>query len=165
MVHDSQEVRAAALRSVRLLTSTDADVSALISLNLHHLVARSIDLDIDNKHERVQALKLLRRCVFLGPTRLAGAMGPVRALVSLVDSGMAEKDRLYRAGIAVLCELSVLNPNVFAACNGVTALTRQESYLHSDIFCSSFEQHMSCKPLYIFICTCLHFLVKILKLQ
>merc|ERR1719295_1494401 len=37
---------------------------------------------------------------------------------------MAEKDRLYRAGIAVLCELSVLNPNVFAACNGVTALTR-----------------------------------------
>ena len=58
--------------------------------------------DIDNKLERVQALKLLRRCVFLGPERLAstgaGALGPVRALVALVDSGVSDKDRLYRAG-------------------------------------------------------------------
>ena len=68
----------------------------------HHSATRSLDLDIDNKLERVQALKLLRRCVFLGPERLAspgaGALGPVRALVALVDSGVSDKDRLYRAG-------------------------------------------------------------------
>ena len=68
----------------------------------HHSATRSLDLDIDNKLERVQALKLLRHCVFLGPERLAstgaGALGPVRALVALVDSGVSDKDRLYRAG-------------------------------------------------------------------
>ena len=115
-------MRAAALRAVRLLTNSDTDVCSVLSINLHHLIVRSLDLDIDNKLERVQALKLLRKCIFLGPSHVPSA--PCRALVALVDGGIVEKDRLYRSAIAVLCELSVLNPLAFVNANAASALTR-----------------------------------------
>ena len=122
LIHDSQVVRASALRTIRLLTEKDYHVQLLSTLNLHHLIVRSIDLDLDNNLERIQALKLMRKCIFVGHREIAPAFA--RALVSLVEGGVASKDRLYKAALATLCELCVLNPFVFIAANGTMALVR-----------------------------------------
>ena len=47
---------------------------------------------MDNKIERIQALKLIRRCIQLGSRNLPLALA--RAIVALVEGGTGEGDRL-----------------------------------------------------------------------
>ena len=44
----------------RYLVRGREDVKAVTQVNLHHLIVRSLDLDPDNRAERIQAIKLAR---------------------------------------------------------------------------------------------------------
>ena len=121
LVHESSDVRASTLRTIRLLLTETEHVHLIYQINLHHLVIRSLDIDLDNKIERIQALKLIRRCTQIGSLVLPLSL--VRAIVALVEGGPSEGDRLYRASLCICCELSLLNSDLFIKGNGVPAFT------------------------------------------
>lgn len=92
------------------------------SLQFPQLIARSLDVVLRNELERIQALKLIRRCLVLNPGKFDCSLA--RCLVSLANGVTEEKDRMLRACLAALCELAVLNPDLFVHCGGVSAVTR-----------------------------------------
>jgi hypothetical protein len=49
MCQDSVEVRAATLRTLRYLISAADDVLDFVNLNSHFLLARCLDIELDNK--------------------------------------------------------------------------------------------------------------------
>ena len=51
----------------RYLVRSREDAHAVTQVNLHHLIVRSLDLDPDNRAERVQAIKLARQVIGLMP--------------------------------------------------------------------------------------------------
>lgn len=122
LVHESADVRAAALRSLRHLTKTLEDVEAILRLNIHYLITRCLDIELDNKVERIQALKLARSIALIGQGKLF-PMILLRSIVSIAEGGKTDDDRLYRAALALLCEMSVISPNIFIDSGGVKALS------------------------------------------
>ncbi|XP_063227632.1 rapamycin-insensitive companion of mTOR [Bacillus rossius redtenbacheri] len=121
MVHESSLVRAATLRTLRYLLKEERDVKTLIRLQYPHLIARSLDINLRNDMERVQALRLMRRMLTTSPGSFPAEL--VRCLGATVVGGLEEKDRMLRAALAILAETCVLNPEVFVACGGVSAVT------------------------------------------
>lgn len=65
LIHTFTQVRAAALRTIRYVLATIADVEVFNSMQLPYLLCRSIDLKLKNDDERVQALKLVSFLFFL----------------------------------------------------------------------------------------------------
>lgn len=128
-VHTFTQVRAAALRTIRYTISTAKDIKAFNSLQLQHLLCRSIDLMLKNDDERVQALKLVRKMLAIAPEDISPVV--VRCLVSLADSGIEESDNLLRACLATLSEFAVLNPALLIVCGGVTSITRNVLECHN----------------------------------
>ena len=45
-----------------------------MQVNLHQLLVRALDLDLDNRPERVQAVKLARRILVFGRWAVAGVL-------------------------------------------------------------------------------------------
>ena len=129
LIHESSEIRASTLKAIRLLLCEAEHVDALKEMNIHYLIARSLDIDLDNKVERIQALKLIRRCAQIGPKDIPISLA--RAIVALVEGGPSEGDRLYRASLCICCELSILHSNLFIKANGISALT------HAVLDCST----------------------------
>lgn len=121
LTHDSAEVRAATLRVLRYLTTEENDVRDLNRVNIHYLIAKCLDIDLDNRLERVHAVRLARKCLFLAPQYLSPTI--VRSLVAVAQGDPKEPDRLQRACLAILCELSLFNPDLFVRCQGVHVLT------------------------------------------
>lgn len=115
-------MRAAALRAVRYMLKKEEDIVTLNKLQYPYLVARSMDLNLRNEIERIQALRLVRRILLLAPNHFSPALA--RSLISLTNGGIEEKDPIFRAFLAALCELGVLNSNLLISCGGVGALTR-----------------------------------------
>ena len=66
LTSSSGNVRAGTLRALRYLVRSQQDVMAVTSVNMHLLLARILDLDLDNRSERVQAVKLARRLLTFG---------------------------------------------------------------------------------------------------
>jgi len=98
-------VRAGALRVVRTVVVTGDDLSVMIRLNVHYLAARCFDIDLDNKIERLHALRLMRKCLFLAPLRFPAAL--TRSLVSAAEASVRqEQDKMAKTSLALLCELS-----------------------------------------------------------
>lgn len=128
-MHTFTQVRAAALRTIRYTISTAKDIKAFNSLQLQHLLCRSIDLMLKNDDERVQALKLVRKMLAIAPEDISPVV--VRCLVSLADSGIEESDNLLRACLATLSEFAVLNPALLIVCGGVTSITRNVLECHN----------------------------------
>ncbi|XP_029157454.1 rapamycin-insensitive companion of mTOR [Nylanderia fulva] len=122
LVHEATQVRAAALRTVRYLLKKEQDVIAINKLQYPYFVARSMDVNLRNEMERIQALRLVRRILLLAPKHFSPALA--RSLVSLTNGGIEERDRIFRAFLATLCELGVLNSNLLISCGGVGALAR-----------------------------------------
>lgn len=106
---------------------------------ISYIIFRSLDLALKNDVERIEAMKLIRKALMLSPTNFSAAIS--RSLVSLANGGIEEKDRMLRVCLAVLSELGrflnfyitvpskclftgTVNPSVFVATGGVTALTR-----------------------------------------
>ncbi|XP_072940990.1 rapamycin-insensitive companion of mTOR isoform X2 [Epargyreus clarus] len=137
LVDESIVIRAAALRVLRYLIKTESDVATFNILKLPYLVIRSMDLMLRNEEERAQALRVVRRIIaVVGPgdqpyRRHRSAYidkGLLRCLAAVACSGSegdGSGDRLSRPAIATLAEICVLNPDLFIACGGVTAVTRQ----------------------------------------
>ncbi|KAM8718758.1 hypothetical protein ACLKA7_001466 [Drosophila subpalustris] len=129
LVHSFTQVRAAALRTIRYTLSSQKDIKTFNSLQLQHLLCRSIDLMLKNDDERVQALKLVRKMLSIAPEDISPVV--VRCLVSLADSGIEESDNLLRACLATLAEFAVLNPALLIVCGGVTSITRNVLECHN----------------------------------
>lgn len=122
LVHEATQVRAAALRAVRYMLKKEQDVVAINKLQYPYFLARSMDVNLRNEMERMQALRLVRRILVLAPKHFSPALA--RSLISLTNGGIEERDRAFRAFLATLCELGVLNSNLLISCGGVGALAR-----------------------------------------
>lgn len=122
LIHEATQVRAAALRAVRYMLKKEQDVVAINKLQYPYFVARSMDVNLRNEMERMQALRLVRRILVLAPKHFSPALA--RSLISLTNGGIDEKDRAFRAFLATLCELGVLNANLLINCGGVATLAR-----------------------------------------
>ena len=83
LVHESTEVRAATLRTIRHLTKTLEDVQSLNDLHIPYLITRCLDIELDNKVERLQVLKLARHLNFVAQ----GLDFPLMLLRSIVAIG------------------------------------------------------------------------------
>ena len=122
LVHESSDVRAATIRTLRHLIKTSEDSQALVTFNMHYLIARCLDIELDNKVERIQALKLARNLLYQGQGQDL-PMILLRSIVAVAEEGKKEDDRLYRAALAILCEISIVSPLLFIEAGGVKALT------------------------------------------
>ncbi|XP_012288713.1 rapamycin-insensitive companion of mTOR [Orussus abietinus] len=122
LVHEATQVRAAALRAVRYMLKKEEDIVAINKLQYPYFVARSMDVNLRNEMERMQALRLVRRILVLAPKHFSPVLA--RSLVSLTNEGIEEKDWAFRVFLATLCELGVLNSSLLINCGGVSALAR-----------------------------------------
>ncbi|XP_014226936.1 rapamycin-insensitive companion of mTOR [Trichogramma pretiosum] len=122
LVHKATQVRAATLRAVRYFLQKEQDVIVLNRLQYPYFIARSVDVNIRNEVERLQALRLVRKILLLAPKQFSFALA--RSIICITSGGMEEKDRASRVFLAIVCELGVLNPYVFINCGGVSALAR-----------------------------------------
>ena len=92
LVNESTEIRAATLRTIRHLTTTSEAARAISTLNIHYLISRCLDIELDNKIERLQALKLCRILTFINQ----GQSFPLillRSLVAIAEEGKKKEDR------------------------------------------------------------------------
>ncbi|XP_015123532.1 rapamycin-insensitive companion of mTOR [Diachasma alloeum] len=122
LIQEATQVRAAALRSIRYLLKKQEDVLTLNKLQYPYFIARSMDINLRNDMERMQALRLVRRILVLAPRHFSPVLA--RSLISLTNGGVEEKDRTFRAFLATLCELGVLNSALLISCGGVGTLAR-----------------------------------------
>ncbi len=122
LVNESTEIRAATLRTLRLLIKTGEAARAITTLNIHYLVSRCLDIELDNKIERLQALKMCR-CLAYTDQGEHFPMILIKSLVAIAEEGKSKDDRFYRAALGLLCELSVINHGLFIEAGGVKALT------------------------------------------
>ncbi|KAK0085804.1 hypothetical protein PV326_005791 [Microctonus aethiopoides] len=122
LVHEATQIRAAVLRAVRHLLKKQEDVVAVNKLHYPYFIARSMDINLKNDMERLQALRLVRRILALAPNHFSPVLA--RSLASLTNGGIEEKDRSFRVFLGTMCELGVLNSRLFISCGGVNAITR-----------------------------------------
>ena len=120
------QVRCVTMKVVRYLIKSHVDVTAMSQVNIHHFIIRALDLDLDNKPERIQAMKLARKMLVYGGGVFP--VGLVRCLVSIVDRGevnskIKSRDELWRSALALLCELSCVNTRLFLDTGLVRILT------------------------------------------
>ncbi|XP_076278672.1 rapamycin-insensitive companion of Tor isoform X2 [Lasioglossum baleicum] len=104
----------------------EQDVIAINKLQYPYFVARSMDVNmvwmLRNEMEGLQALRLVRRILVLAPKHFSPILA--RSLISLINGGIEEKDGAFRAFLATLCELGVLNSSLLISCGGIGALGR-----------------------------------------
>lgn len=122
LIHEATQVRAAALRAVRCMLKKEQDVVSINKLQYPYFLARSMDINLRNEMERIQALRLVRRILVLAPRYFSPALA--RSLISLTNGGIDEKDRGFHAFFSTLCELGVLNSNLLINCGGISTLAR-----------------------------------------
>lgn len=116
------QIRAGTLRTLQYLIDTEQDVLTMNKLQYGYFIARSLDLLTRNDVERVHALRLARKMLVTSRKYFSPAIA--RSIVSNINAGLEEKDNLLRAFLATLCELSVLNENLFINCGGATTVAR-----------------------------------------
>lgn len=108
MFHEAAEVRAAALRAIRYLLKDEVSVKSILRVNLPIFIVRSIDIVLENRTERIQALRLVRKFLSISPQLFPPAF--TRSLVAIAQDGLIEHDTLTRACWALLAELSIMCP-------------------------------------------------------
>lgn len=103
LVDEAYEVRAAGLRAMRHLVRNKELARAFLVSNQTQLVVRSLDINLDNKIERLQALRLIRHLIAILPADVP--LSAARALVAVARDGLQESDPLTRPCWATLSEL------------------------------------------------------------
>ena len=140
LTNDKEELRSSTLKLVRYLVRSEKDVvtqvdkkifcpyfnSNICQVNLHHFIVRSLDQDLENRPERIQAVKLARKLLVFGNGQFPVHI--VRCLVAIVQredtsAKIKSKDELWRTSLAVLCELSCINLALFQQTGLVRVLT------------------------------------------
>uniref|UniRef100_T1J225 peptidylprolyl isomerase n=1 Tax=Strigamia maritima TaxID=126957 RepID=T1J225_STRMM len=122
LFNEAREVRAAGLRAIRYLLQDEAAIDALWKLQFDHLIARSLDIFLDNQTERLQALRIMRQVVHTCPVKFPSAF--TMCLISIANDGSQQRDHLLRAALATLSELVILNPDVVEQSSIVSSLLR-----------------------------------------
>nr|XP_027198269.1 rapamycin-insensitive companion of mTOR-like isoform X2 [Dermatophagoides pteronyssinus] len=122
LFNDVAEVRAASLRAIRYFVQNKKTLHNLIEINLHHLIARSLDIVLENRVERVQAMRLLRHLMAIEPNLFPIALG--RCLCSIANDNYSEKDTLLRVCWATISELTILNAIISARSGCINILVR-----------------------------------------
>ncbi|UYV73015.1 RICTOR [Cordylochernes scorpioides] len=122
LFHEAVELRAGALRALRHLAQLEPGPvsTAVADRQLGLLLARSLDVALENRLERVHALRLVRVLLSVGHL----PPGLVRCLVAIARDGSAEKDLMVAGCLACLCELGVVNPSLFISCGALNAVLR-----------------------------------------
>jgi len=122
LLHESAEVRAAGIRSIRHFIKTEHHVKSIYKLKLDFLIARSIDICLDNKTERIQALRLIRK--LLSKDHQAFPLSLARCLIAISKDGNDKnsKDLILRTCLAMLSELIILNPMLSYRCDLFSSL-------------------------------------------
>ncbi|XP_019620520.1 PREDICTED: rapamycin-insensitive companion of mTOR-like [Branchiostoma belcheri] len=120
LLSERKEIRAAGLRVFRYFLKDAATMELLLRLKVDFLIARCLDIAQSNDGERVQALRLIRKMVYVSPSLFPRSL--VNTLVSVGNEGSQERDRLLRASLCVLCELAIHNPSVVSRCGGVSTI-------------------------------------------
>lgn len=108
LFNEAAEVRAASLRAIRLLLKDVHAVETLLRCNLPIFIVRSIDIVLENRQERIQALRLVRNVVSISPHLFPPAF--TRSLIAIAQDGQVEHDILTRACWAILAELCIISP-------------------------------------------------------
>eukprot|EP00794_Sanderia_malayensis_P007811 gene7810-8657_t len=119
-VSPAKEIRAASLRALRHLLQTEEQTRAVLFQRLDIFIVRSLDLAPAMEVERVQALRLVRKMIYLSPQNF-----PMTLAMSLaaISSDMSQnKDRMSRACLATLCELAVKNIQLASYCSSVNVI-------------------------------------------
>ncbi|GIX98311.1 rapamycin-insensitive companion of mTOR [Caerostris darwini] len=119
--HEACEVRAAGLRACRYILESLETVEAFLQSKLQFLVSRSLDISLDNRIERVQALRLMRKVLDLNPNGFPRAFSS--CLVAIANEGSQERD-MIRPCLATLAQLALLNPHACIEAKGVNALLK-----------------------------------------
>ncbi|XP_046330991.2 rapamycin-insensitive companion of mTOR-like isoform X1 [Haliotis rufescens] len=122
LLHEAKEVRAATLRVFRHLLPIGDILDTALSLHLDYLVARSLDICMDNEIERVHAIKLIRNICQLSPQKLCPSL--LYPLIAVANDGASERDRLLRVCLASVCEIAFHNTSVLYKCGGVSSILR-----------------------------------------
>lgn len=122
MLHDSAEVRAAGIRSIRHFIRTENQVKCVYKLKLDFLITRSIDICLDNKTERIQALRLIRKLLSIDYQSFP--LSFARCLIAIARDGNDKnsKDLILRTCLAILSELIILNPELSYKCDLFSSL-------------------------------------------
>ncbi|XP_045157719.2 rapamycin-insensitive companion of mTOR-like isoform X2 [Mercenaria mercenaria] len=123
LLHAPKEVRAGTLRVIKHLMTDDESVQVLLDLHLDYFIARSLDLCLDNEIERIHAQKLTRKFSSDLPAKMPRSL--VQPLVAIGNDGVSERDRMVRASLACICELTYHNPDLVAHCGGISMLLRK----------------------------------------
>lgn len=108
LFHDAAEVRAASLRAIRYLLKDETSVESLLRVDLPIYIVRSIDIVLENRTERIQALRLVRKFLSISPHLFPSAF--TRSLIAIAQDGQSQNDNLTRACWALLAELSIMSP-------------------------------------------------------
>ncbi|KAK3609904.1 hypothetical protein CHS0354_036667 [Potamilus streckersoni] len=123
LLERAKEVRAATLRVIKHFLMDDETVAVVLDLHMDFLIARSLDICLDNEVERIHAQKLVRKIIHLVPHLVPSSL--VYPLVSIGNDGAAERDRMVRISMATICELAYHNPELVSQCGGISMILRK----------------------------------------
>jgi hypothetical protein len=103
-------------------------MSSDISLQgLHLIVVESLEREQETSHERMQALKIVRKCTDVSPGTLSLAL--VRSVVAIASD---RDDKFRRVCIDTLRDISFRNPAISSFCGGFRVLF--DALLQPDCF-------------------------------
>ncbi|XP_052775865.1 rapamycin-insensitive companion of mTOR-like isoform X2 [Mya arenaria] len=123
LIHAPKEVRAGTLRVIKHLITDETSLQVLTDLHLDVYMARALDICLENEVERIHAQKLVRKLVVTVASKVPRSL--IHPLVAIGSDGNSERDRMVRASMACLCELTYSNPDLVAHCGGISMLLRK----------------------------------------
>ncbi|XP_041815761.1 rapamycin-insensitive companion of mTOR-like isoform X2 [Chelmon rostratus] len=122
LLNEAKEVRAAGLRALRYLITDSNVLEKVLRLQVDYLIARCIDIQQSNEVERTQALRLARKMITVNALLFPSSV--TNSLIAVGNNGLHERDRMVRACIAIVCELSLKNPVVVAQRGGLSTILK-----------------------------------------
>ncbi|XP_071770397.2 rapamycin-insensitive companion of mTOR-like [Centroberyx gerrardi] len=122
LLNEAKEVRAAGLRTLRYLIRDSSILEKVLRLQVDYLIARCIDIQQSNEVERTQALRLVRKMITVNALLFPSSV--TNSLIAVGNDGLHERDRMVRACIAIICELSLKNPVVVAQRGGLSTILK-----------------------------------------
>ncbi|KAM9306697.1 rapamycin-insensitive companion of mTOR-like [Pholidichthys leucotaenia] len=122
LLNEAKEVRAAGLRALRYFIRNSSILEKVLLLHVDYLIARCIDIKQSNEIERTQALRLARK--MLTVNALVFPTSVTNSLIAVGNDGLQEQDRMVRACIVIICELSLKNPVLVVQRGGLSTILK-----------------------------------------
>lgn len=117
LFHEAVEIRASTLRCFRYFILNDSIAKSFILNNIPILVCRSLDINLDNRAERLQALRLIRKLLVVYPSGFPSTL--TNTITAISRDGIQEKDVMTRTCAATLAELCIRNPSIAVSTQGI----------------------------------------------